>query len=220
MSDKEIEKVADRCRRICGGSTEQCYIRNDKQLRCIADMVVNKTATIIKGIKTSLENDDTEALKRAALLSMKNAAELSNWIQYLQTVSDYTAYSTLVLDATATERRTEIRYPLWDRAQRKIHVLLNDGADLADILNISQSGMELRTSVEIPGGTVFECQLVADGLRSRAAHFVAESIYSEKSGDAFKCGARILEAGGDKLFNFFGFVHQYIISLEMDSMLD
>lgn len=220
MQDKEIEKVADRCKRICGGSTEQCYIRNDKQLRCIADMVINKTATIIKGLKSALENDDNKALKQAALLSMRNATELSNWIQYLQTISDYNSYSKLVLDATSSERRTEIRYPLWDRCQKKFQVLLNNGADQAEILNISQSGVELRTQKDIPKGTIMECQLVANKQKSRATHFIAEAVYCKKVGDAYECGARVLEAGGEKLFNFFGFVHQFTINIEMNSLLD
>ena len=112
MSDKRIERVSDRCKRICGEKLDDCYVNRKEQLLCISDMVVNKTASIMMALSASLQMDDTEFLKETARDSLSDTCELSNWIKYLQIVPDLQNLSSLVLDADSAEKRTEIRYPL------------------------------------------------------------------------------------------------------------
>jgi hypothetical protein len=210
--DKAIQRVSDRCERICGKKQSECYVNKREQINCIADMVINKTSSIIMSLSASLQTDDGGFLRDTASESLTDASELSNWIKYLQIVPDLRTLSTLVLDTSSAEKRKEIRYPVPGDLEGRINVICDDMPD-AGLLNFSQSGMQIRSSRPIKEGAVLKCHIVTDVEEGPKNPFKATAMYCIPVEGSYMCGARISEMRGSGVFNFFSLVHQLMLDM-------
>jgi hypothetical protein len=176
----------------------------------MADMIINKASSIIMALGTSLQIDDHELMRDTARESLSAACELSNWIKYLQIVPDLYALSTLVLDADAVKKRTEIRYPVPEEFEEKIKIIYDDLLE-GRLVNFSQQGMQILLSRPIENGTIIQCRLVADIDDRSSKPFKATAMYCVPAKDSYMCGAQISEMQSSGFFNFFSLVHQLML---------
>lgn len=207
-----LDRMSDRCKRICGTVDNECYINSKNQLRCIIDMVINNTSTITMTLGFSLDEDSRDAMVENMKLAINSSNELSNWIKFLQLMGDLKKLSSLVLDSDAKENRTEIRYPM-TVPTGKITVYAN-GAH-GDIINYSQSGVKFYCSEPLEPGTSMEADLVLNIPQGKKVPIVLKVAYCIKSEDnnQYIAGAQLQEVYGSRLFNFFNEVHHMIMDL-------
>jgi len=217
MKETSIDRVGDRCRRICGEARDDCFINSRKKINCIADMVVNKTAVMSISLGALMKSNDPEIMKKKAEGAMRNAAELSNWIKYLQMVPDLQALSSLVLDAVSEEKRMEIRYPLPAEDEGKIRVVLPGGQE-AVLADFSQSGLGMVSAEQLGNGSEQHCRLTSDATGPHMDVFSAKVMYSVPSGGGYVTGMRIGGVMGQGAFNFFNMVNQLLLDIEMQGL--
>jgi len=215
MKERTVDRVRDRCKRICGKTREDCFINRREQINCISDTIINKTTIMTLSLGSILQSNDIELMKTKAANAMKSAAELSNWIKYLQLVPDLQALSSLVLDAEADEKRMEIRYPVPDRSRAR--VLLPGGTE-AVLIDFSQSGFGMLTREPMETGSVLECRLTSDITGPQMEVFSTEVMYSFPSGDSHSSGLLVSEVRGYGSFNFFNLVNQFLMDMEMQDL--
>jgi hypothetical protein len=206
-----IDRMTDRCRRICGPNDKHCFINHKEQINCIADMVVNKAAAASMLIDLSLDGKDPSALKDNLKDSVRTINELSNWIQYLQLVQNLQKLSSLVLDSDLSEKREEIRYPVPAGHERKVMLRGTCGEDAfnAQLLNFSQSGMGFHTPQILPAGTDAEVTISGPD-KENPVKFSGELRYSVKTNGHHLNGMLIKEVQGNNGFNFFSHVFRIL----------
>jgi hypothetical protein len=214
MQERSVDRVEDRCRRICGETRDDCFINSRKQINCISDTIINKTTIMTISLGSILKSNDMDLMKKKAAFAMKSASELANWIKYLQMVPDLQALSSLVLDAEAEEKRTEIRYPVPEREKGRIRVVLPGGSE-AGLIYFSQSGLGILSPEPLEKGSDLECRLTSDITGPQAEVFRAGVRYSAPSGDGHFCGMLISEVKGYGPFNFFDLVNQFLTDIEL-----
>lgn len=212
--DKVIQRVRDRCERICGKKQSECFVNKKEQINCMADMIINKASSIIMALGTSLQMDDHALLRDTAKESLSAASELSNWIKYLQIVPDLFALSTLVLDADSVKKRTEIRYPMPKDFEGMIKVIYDNTFE-ARLINFSQNGMQIILSQPLEKGTVIKCHLLADIIDENTKPFKATAMYCVPKGNSYMCGAQITDMRNSGFFNFFSLVHQLMMEITL-----
>lgn len=176
----------------------------------MADVIINKTTSIIMSLSASLQTDDRELLKDTARESLSNACELSNWIKYLQIVPDLLTLSTLVLDSNSVQKRKEIRYPVPAELEGRINVLCDDMFE-ARLVNFSQSGMQILSDRPIREGSILRCRLITDVEEGTPKTFRATAMYCAQIEDSYICGALISDIHGNGGFNFFNAIYQLIL---------
>jgi hypothetical protein len=181
----------------------------------MADIIINKTSSIIMTLGASLQMNDGGFIRDTASESLTDACELSNWIKYLQIVPDLLTLSALVLDADSTKKRKEIRYPLPGELEGHINVICNDMHE-AKLVNFSQSGMQILSPRPIKEAAVLQCHLVADVAEGLKNPFKATAMYCDQVDGSYMCGARISEMRGSGFFNFFNLVHQLMLDMTAD----
>lgn len=213
MPEINIERMVDRCLRMCGEVRTDCYVSSRRQMNCLSDLIINKTAGMTMALTASLEMGDCKFMEETVRESLTNANELSNWIKYMQAIPDLQAVGEMVLDADTADKRTEIRYPMPEAKVGQLRVLL-EGSSEASLLNFSQSGLRLLSPVPMRQGDMLDCKLTADVEILHTAPFRATVINSFQSpGGLHSCGLLVKELGGSKAFNFFNMAHQILIDI-------
>jgi hypothetical protein len=213
-----IDRVEDRCKRICGETREHCYVNSRQQLNCIADLVINKTASISMLLGFSLDEQDKEAANENLRESISISNELSNWVKYLRIVKDLRDLSSLVLDSDSAEKRTEIRYPMPGgyETQVAMTIALPDSEVQCVIVNFSQSGAQLRCPKALDIDSLAECIIKLPPPYNNEMPCRARIKYCGKSDGDYIIGARIDEVSGSRSFNFF----EKIINLLLQTAIE
>lgn len=213
-----IERMSDRCKRICGNVDKPCYVDNKNHIGCLTDSIINRTSAICMMLNYSINETDKEALDNNIKDSLAIANELSNWIKYIQLIGNLQKLLPLVLNSDAGEKRREIRYPLPDAFTEdfKTQIKMNCAPMPSALVNYSQSGVQLMTPEPIGPGSVIECRLSAGTSNngSKGVPFKAKIVYSVESMDGFVTGAKLEEVFGSPVFNFFNSVHGLIIETQ------
>jgi len=217
MEEHSVDRVEDRCKRICGETRADCFVNSREQINCIADMVVNKTSVISVSLSALFQSNDPERMKQKAEGAARSASELANWIKYLQMVPDLQTLSSLVLDAASDEKRMEIRYPVPEEDIGKVRVVLPGGAE-ARLIDFSQSGLGIVSADKLEAGAELECRLTSDATGPQMDVFRGRVMYCFPSSDGHASGMRISEVRGQSSFNFFDLVNQFLMDIEMQSL--
>lgn len=209
-----IDLMSDRCRRICGSTDRACYINSREQLNCIADMVVNKTATISMIMRFSLQEDERSFIDENIREVIANAYELSNWVRYLQLVQDLRRLSSLVLDADSKEKRKDIRYPVPDEHVDTMLAMVHCGEGATGmegrLVNFSQSGLRLRMK-GMPCSGPATIRIIPRSAEGRALELSVDVRYAGVDSEGYALGAKVLNVGGNAVFNFFDEVYRIIL---------
>jgi hypothetical protein len=209
-----IERMSDRCKRICGSADRHCYIHRNEQISCIADIVINKTAGISMFLGMSLKQSGAGAGDEYVRESISASNELSNWIKYLQLAGNLRELSSLVLDANPGEKRTEIRYPLPEA--HSIHIAAHVGLPgynmpvAVAVTNFSQSGVQLKCPEPLETGTRVDGRVFPALYEDRETPFGAVIKYCAKHEGGHLVGARVVEVSGGTTFNFFNSIYRCI----------
>jgi hypothetical protein len=207
-----IDRMLDRCKRICGDiNTEGCFVNDKNQLSCISDMAVNKATSIAMMLEFALMDDDPEFLKENIREALTQNNELLNWIKYLRLVGDLQKLGSLVLDSDENEKRKEIRYPIVQDGVVSYTLSINDKNIPIEMINFSQSGVRFTSVEELKSTELVQCKLVCH--KPEGSKDISLRVkYCAPEGDGYIIGARIESMGGQSTFNFFA----YILQLHID----
>lgn len=205
-----IDRMIDRCQRICGSAEGTCFVNNRDQLKCIADMVINKTAGITMTLDFLMMESDPQMLKEGIHDSIRAANELANWIKYMQLVQDLRQMSSLVLDSDQREKRKEIRYPVPERFESlKVRVVFDGAESEGKLENFSSSGLRFTSNKPIKPGT--RMQVIVIGASSSVS-LAAEARYCGDPGKPkFAIGALIEPDPCGGSVNFFNDAYRLLM---------
>jgi hypothetical protein len=208
-----IDRMIDRCRRICKTPDKQCFINSREQLNCIADMVINKAAGISMLLELSLLEEEKDIIDEDIMESISSANELSNWIRYLQMVGDLHELSSLVLDSDSSEKRKEIRYPVPEILSEKISVRVKRSGEIMPVrlTNFSQSGLQIKSPEPLDIDHLGEFSIASADTEARELTLKASIRYCWEQDGKFVMGARIEELLGSATFNFFTNVYDLML---------
>jgi hypothetical protein len=219
-----IDRMKDRCRRICGDGETDCFVKSQSQLNCISDLVINKTASISMLLEFSLERDRKAVDGETAQAVYSSTNELSNWIKFLQMIGDMRQLHQLVLDSDQNEKRSEIRYPVPESMKGRVGLVFDGlpagNAEAIDIINYSQSGVRFSMPDEIKVGSCIEALLVSDGGTSADLTQLSLEVRNNFVADGrLQVGAQVTVVSGREVFNFFAIVHSLLIGMELFDQL-
>ncbi len=203
-----LDRMSDRCKRLCGPNDKHCFINHKEQINCIADMVVNKTSAASMLLGLNLQDAASQELKEDLTESITLLTELSNWIQYLQLVPDLQATSSLILSSDLSEKRTEIRYPVPKGLEGRtlLHITDETGTTFkGQLVDFSQSGMGFSIPASLKPDTEVDCT-ISDRGEEHTARVRAWVKYCIRTNESYTAGIRIEELEGNRRFNFFGTV--------------
>ena len=80
--------LKDRCTMICGEEERDCITANNKQVRCVADMVVNQAYGILSVVDMIKTEKDQQVVGEYLDEVKTISNELINWAKYLQVTHD------------------------------------------------------------------------------------------------------------------------------------
>ena len=205
-----IHRVRDRCEGICKKNQSERFADRKKQTGCVADMIINKTSSMMMARGTALRVDDKEFPEDSADERRSDTCEISGWIKHLQ-VMHLITLSALVLNSKYVEKLTDIRHPLPSEFQGQIKIVTDNGIK-ARLVNFSQKGMQVLSPWPLDEGEEFHFHLVTDRGDDASNLFKASAMYCTPADGPFLCGVRILEMDGREAFNFFSCVHQLMMA--------
>lgn len=210
-----VDLMKDRCRRICGSKIDTCYVNSTNQLRCITDMVINKTTAVSMSLGMSLRDSNPEKKEEKVKRAIYSSNELSNWIKYLQLVGDLRELSSLVLDSDTQEKRTEIRYPMSIAAD---NIMIHTNGYSGRIINFSQSGVLFISDKPMKLDDSFDASLVLNTPLGKKIPFKFKARHQNKLPDGtYATGCLIKEVYGNTLFNFFNEVYHLMIDIRWNA---
>ncbi len=183
-----------RCQIICGSNRDHCFIKNQRQLACIADMIINKVSGISLIIDMARHERNSEKILEILNEASKDVNEIISWVQYLQIAHDLIELSSQFGKVREQEMRRETRYPLPEIYQKYIVITMNLSGSLLPVLitNYSQNGVQFISSEPISVNSVIECILSDRQAIGKGNSFRVNVRYCNKHNDKdFILGARI-----------------------------
>jgi hypothetical protein len=207
-----LDRMEDRCRRICGDGGSDCFVNSKDQLSCIADMIVNKTASIAMGLSFALESGDKEILEDCVRDTITNTHELQNWIKYLQLVKDLRHTGDLVMNSLHSVKREEIRYPVPQEYEGQIEIRVRDPEMNLKLIDFSQSGFKVVSDRPLEATRIFEAVLFNTKNMQEGQRMTADTMFCRATDGGYQIGARVLSLEGAKVFNFFNGVYSVIMN--------
>lgn len=196
--------MKDRCTMICGEDGRQCITANNRQVRCVADMVVNQAYGILSIMDMLKTEKDPQAVDEFLGEVRTISNELINWAKYLQVSHDIRKVVRQERDWQNDSRR-EARYPFPEEFGEFISLRV-DGPMApvkATILNFSQSGVQFRYRGRPPVDSMIACTLMGNERIGKKVGLVCEvKYYSEETGETL-VGAQVVEVSDSTDFNFF-----------------
>jgi hypothetical protein len=200
-----------RCREICGDDVRNCFIDNQKQIDCIADMVLNKVFAVSLCIEPVL-NDTSEDKNRLYLKQAMHALnELTNWIKYLQVVKDIRLLASVSEDRMS-DRRRESRYPMPEKYQRHLKFLIavSDIFIPARLVNFSRRGLSFVSADELLVGSSHRCMISTAQTIRKETSFNIRVRHCAEHADGYLVGAEIEDISDGLSFDFFENIVSFI----------
>jgi hypothetical protein len=205
-----IHRVRERCDSICKKKRSERDINRGGQTGCMADMVINRTSSMMMARGTALRMDDKEFPEDAADERRSDECEVSSWVKHLQ-VMHLISLSRLILNVEYVEKLTDIRNPLPSEFEGQIKIVCDNGIK-ARIVNFSPKGMQVLSPWPMDEGEELHFRLVTDLGESENNTFKASAIYCTSVKGAFLCGMRILQKEGRAALNFYSSVHKLMMA--------
>jgi hypothetical protein len=211
------DKIVDRCKVICGGISESCFMDNTRHLDCIADMVINKTSGISLLLNRALREDPDEASEniRNAITILK---ELSNWVKYLQVTRNLKQLNALHSNAGISDCRKVARYPLPEMYEKYISmkVTLPGRSIPVSIIDFCQRGSQFRSAEPIEPGSIITCTLSTQFNIKKEVHCSMTVKYCSPRDGAYLIGAHVTDVDDSSEFNFFNNIYDFIIEIQKE----
>lgn len=205
-----------RCGEICGEDVRNCFIDNQKQIDCIADMVLNKVFAVSLCIEPVLNDASGDKNRQYLEQAMHALNELTNWIKYLQVVRDIRLLAS-VSDDRMSDRRRESRYPMPEIYHRhlKCLVAVSDILIPVRLVNFSRHGLSLVITDELTVDSSYRCIIATAQTIRKEASFHIRIRHCTGHADGFLVGAEIEDIADGLSFDFF----ENIVSF-MDAVSD
>lgn len=196
--------LKDRCSMICGERGSDCITTNNKQVRCVADMVVNQAYGILSVVDMykSEKDKNTAAGYLEEVRTISN--ELINWAKYLQVTHDIRK-AVQQKQHWKGNSRGEARYPFPEEFREYISLRVDGPIDPteATIVNFSQSGLRFMYKGAEPQDCLLACTLTSNERIGKSVSLVCEVKYFADHDGEMLIGAEIVEISDSPDFNFF-----------------
>ncbi len=204
--------MENRCLTICGSERKRCFIRNSKQINCIADMILNKVSGILGIIELTLEENRNEKVAGNLQKATESIHELVNWVKFLQIAHDLRKISLQSEGAGSHDKRREIRYPFPDiyRKYLTMRVKIADAFREVVIINFSSHGVQFSLSEPLEVNAVIDCVLFMRHTIEKKVFFRARVRYSSGEHEGFVTGVEIEEMPEHLNFDFFDNMFEFI----------
>ena len=214
----------ERCERICGKSETRCFVSNRKQLKCIADMILNKVSVSSLLLESAIANAPGCEGSEKAGMALKSLDELVSWIKFLQMAHDLRETIELFNGRNTRKnrkQRSEIRYPLPEIYRKYIglHITGNGAAVQVDLINFGRSGLQFRAPEPFPVGTSMAGVFSTERHPiKREVSFVAVVRHCTPDSGKYKVGVQLDGKHDEVSLDFFLNVHDFIAkALEAES---
>lgn len=194
---------------------KNCFITNPQQVRCIADMVINKAAAVSSVLELALEEGESEHSRVLFSRATHELAELINWVKYLQIVREIGLFRELMKERQ-DERRKEKRYPLPEPYYPYLTLRVGGqggGKVPCTLLDFSRHGLSFRCAQELHRERDYQCEFSIVHVISKTMTFPAVVRYCRLQGQEYVIGAEIGDVPDQDSFNFFSGVIDAIVSL-------
>ena len=196
--------LKDLCSMICGEDRVQCITANNKEVTCVADMVVNQAYGILSVVDLiKHEQDaDTAAGYLEEIHTISN--ELINWAKYLQVTHDVQSVARH-MDIKESGLRREVRYPFPEDFREFVSLKVEGPMDpvKATIVNFSQSGIQFSYDGPPPTDPALVCTLMSHERIGKRVGLLCEVKYFAEHEGRMLIGAQIVEVSDSPDFNFF-----------------
>lgn len=201
----------DRCKRLCKDFRDDCFIKNPRQVVCIADMVINKITGISALLQLLMKKETSpENLKLIEKADMEIKG-LVDWIRFLELAGDIREFIKARPEERPDEKRSEPRFPVTDtlRDIMKMSVQVDDKNSDVEIINISNKGILFRSRQEFePGERILSTlKFIKNPIRERVFYLTVR--HSTKKGEHFLTGAEV-DRDEATYFSIFQSVYEYV----------
>lgn len=212
------ETLSQRCKRLCGGFGENCFVRNQNQISCIADMIINKLSGIL-AVMEHAASDQSYNVGEFACMALKNVRELIDWVKFLQISHDLRVPGSLAYEAKESEKRREMRYPLPELYRKYIIVEIDIAGSLRQVKlsDFSRHGIQFRCSQRLETGSLTNGVLRSAGSVGREVAFKVRIRHCTSYGGEYIAGGNLEAVSDNTIFDFFKSVHDFIWEAIMKS---
>lgn len=200
-----------RCRDICGDDVRHCFIDNQKQIDCIADMVLNKVFAVSLCIEPVLNDAGGDKNRQCLEQAMHALNELTSWIKYLQVAKDIRLLASVSEDRMS-DRRRESRYPMPEIYQRhlKFLVAVSEIFIPARLVNFSRHGLSFVSADELSVGSSHRCMISTVQTIRKETSFNIRVRHCSAHADGYMVGAEIDGIPDSLSFDFFENIVSFI----------
>jgi len=205
------ESLHERCLRLCGKTSQSCFINDTAQLTCLSDMLINKAY----GLSSLLELIKAEGLPESSVEMVDESVgitqEIINWVKYLQVTRDLSHTIRCAMDGKHPVKRSEMRFPFPDALDKQIILKARCDSESHNVrlVNFSKSGLQFVCNGMLETGRSFDAELVAV-LPDKTLGFKAVVKYIMEHDSTFIVGAAIEEVSNNTDFDFFRGVLEFI----------
>ncbi|MGD0887375.1 MAG: PilZ domain-containing protein [Thermodesulfovibrionales bacterium] len=210
-------RLSERCRRICGTMSEDCFIKNQNQILCLSDMVINKISGILVIVESAAEKNQRDESRQFFDEALRNMRELLNWVKFLQVAHDLRVPSLLAYETNVPEKRKQTRYPLPEVYHKYIVMKINISGSFVSVLltNFSQGGMQFKSPEPLDIDAIKECLLHTTHMAEKEAFFTVRIKYCANHNGEYLIGAEIEEISDSITFDFFNNVYDFMVEMMM-----
>lgn len=202
----EPNELHERCRYFCGDQPEPCFAERGRQVRCIADMVLNKVGGVQAALATARREPGEIDLEETLAMADESLRSLVEWVRYLHVAGDRNQLARLAAPRDA--RRREDRYPVPPKRRSLIHmeVATPEGRFPVTLEDFSRSGLQFSGKVMLKLRARYPAVIVLSTTPSHSLAFEVR-IRRRLGGPNYTYGATLLRV--DKADNLSVFVEVY-----------
>jgi len=209
-----LNKHLDRCERICGQEKkDRCFVHNQNQVHCLADMAVNKAMGVKHMIEMAAGQDSPNKIMSTLNRATDSLQALMDWVKYLRVVQDLRDLR--FNESNSNDRRRDDRYSLPDVYQKHVFMVLNyqSKVENVSVLDFSQHGMRFQGFKPISLGVDIDCRLSTTSGLAEEISFQVRVAHCQPSDDKFIMGVEIISIDDDDAFQVYKKLYDFILKL-------
>ncbi len=210
----------DRCKHLCKNFRDDCFIKNPRQVVCIADMVINKITGVSALLQLLLKNETSPENLKLIEKAETEIKGLVDWIRFLELAGDIREFIKARPEERPDEKRSEPRFPLTDtlRGIIKMSVQVEDENRDVEIINISNRGILFRSGREFnPGERILSTlKFLKNPIKERVFYLTVR--HSTKKGEYFLTGAEVDREEATS-FSIFQSIYEYVEEMVFQNAL-
>ncbi len=212
-----VETLSERCKRLCGDSAGDCFVRNQNQISCIADMIVNKLSGILSVMEHAAGSDQDYNAEEFVGMALGNVRQLIKWVKFLQISHDLRVPWALAQEERSSEKRGETRYPFPEIYRKYVVIEVDVSGCLTPVmlLNFSQYGMLFSCPEPLEIDSVRNGVLRCHGTIGGEVPFKVRVRHCTEHDGEYVIGGRVEAVSGGDTLDFFKNVHAFVLEAMM-----